>query len=438
MNYTNWQSQVNENLEHNRRLMAQAIKAPVVHSDEQAKKFIDGLKKLFALRGTSEFSEVMEKSAEDVIKLAKDGDVKYTVRILDKAIGLPQRVITNTVYADPFAEAALRKDLHVDGMKDSSRASRSIDMGLRTIANESFDLGWTQAFTAESAEDVESLKLYDWGAMLKVLEYTSYNDDLDFQSLGKHAYGQLDPRYFAVALRYGERDMRFSAVGVNRILELARRESQETVTRAAYREIFNGAGVTSTAVSTEFSGATAGSVDLYQQKVLNGRKSLNTARVDMIDDLNGAEKGSTRTKTIGSKMHVPANSPILVYHTHREEEFIGDIQYMNKGVDTTKPTLYGNFAFVSTTEAPVSGKWTVTDKKPVRDEFGFYNTVKEATTDTLGAMLVIPGGRNIYATFRNLSLVTEMNGLKESTDLAFKQEFNFAMGKGQKRHVALK
>jgi len=109
-----------------------------------------------------------------------------------------------------------------------------------------------------------------------------------------------------------------------------------------------------------------------------------------------------------------------------------------EGVDTTKPTLYGNFAFVSTTEAPVSGKWTVTDKAPVRDDFGFYNEVKEGTGSGLGAMMVVPGGRNIYATFRNLSLVTEMNGLKESTDLAFKQEFNFAMGDGQKRHVTLK
>lgn len=428
----NSQKTVDSNILHNEQALTLAVKAPIVYSDDEAQSFVRGLQKLAGM-DKDQRDRFKANPREELKKAAKeDGDIAAFAALTEKAMDVANSVFTGTTYANPSARGILQKALHTDGLKDEMVAGRIIDLGLRNAAA-AFDLGWTQAFAIESAEDVERLKLVNYGVLVGMLEYTSFDDDLTFQNTGSVEFGELNPRYFMSAIRYSPRNMRFSVIEVNRILSEIRAEAVRMQTRLAYRVLFDNTGVPTQALSTKFSGGA------FADGIYNARTSLNAARVTLIDSANGVESGAKRTRVNGSRQNFPANVNALLYTSHVHGELLRDIMHMNRGVDTINPTIYGNMSVIETVEAPVTGSWKTTKLEGTeRDDYGFFEKVEEgAVASKKGVMMVLPGGYNTMAIFRQLALMSKNNELKESIELAAKMEANAVMGKNQRRQVMI-
>lgn len=426
---------INGNIDHNKAILRKAIGANILKNQKEADMFSNGLRKVMGM-SEDDRSKLFNTPANEVIKKAKDGDARFFVATLDKSMAVVSHTMAGTLYSSPVSQKILAKDMHVDGMKDDSAASRIVDMALRSEADGNIDLGWQQAFRVENAQDVERLKLHSWGILAQMLEYKNYDSKPEFQSFGNVNYGELGPRYFMSAMSYQMRKQRFSFIALNRLLSAMRLEAVQTMSRLAYRTIFNGAGVPTQKASTKFTGEAKYSA--YEIDVYNARRTLTDARRQLINNANGIERGSKRVRHNGGKSTFPANVTSLFYVNHNLGAFLHDVQYMNRGTDNTNPTLYGNMAILETIEAPMTGSWKVAELDATRDEMGFYEEVKEGSTlDNQGGMLVLPGEYNILGIFRNLTFITATDAIPEAEKIVAKQEMNAVMGEGQRRHVLI-
>lgn len=439
---------VAKNIEHNQAYMKAAVNAPIFYSQGEADKFWSGAMKL-AKMSQEDREKILSKSPKELAKAATgqatkgasvntDEEVAAFAFAMDKAMGLVNKALDATLYADPIAKAALSKNLHVDGFKDESAATRMIDLGLRSEADGNFDLGWQQAFTIENAEDVEKIKLRNWGTMAQMLEYASSTADAKYQSFSGSDYGELGPRYFMSAVQYGTRSMRFSYVDANRLLAEIRREALRKIGQFAYRVIFDGAEVPTEKISTKFTGESKYSA--FEIEVYNARATMNSARRTLIDNANGIERGSKRVRYNGNKLSFAESTTALLYTSHIHGEFLREVQYMNRGADNTNITLYGNVAVIPTIHAPLTGSWKVKAlQHEARDEQGFMDEVSEGSTlDKAGGMLTLAGGYSTLAFFRRLTFLSSTEEIKEAIKVVGKQEMNAVMGEGQRRHIIFK
>lgn len=433
-----WNSRIQKNLSEAQDAMYKAVNAPIVLNDDEAEQFGKGLAKFVALSADKK-AKLMTQSAKaitgDEEEKSADRELLAFIIAVNKALSTQSAVITDTLYQNDVAQRVLSKDLHADMLKDEGARTLNVNIGVRGVG-QVYDLGWTQAFNRVSAQDAEKVKLYNLGLVARFLEYKSASDDLEFESFGTHEWAELGRRWFASAFKYAPREMRFSAVSVNEFLTAIRNEATKMLGRLANRAIFDNTDVTSQALSTTFSGATAGSKAAYEQPIYNGRLTLIDARISLFKKANGIERGSKRNRKLGTQNLFPASTPLLLYHNFEHEPHLEQVFYANRGVDVTNPQTPMGIVPISTTDAPYSGQWKSTDLDGARDEMGFFEKVEEGgKAGERGGMLVIPEGRNTVAIFREMSILTDSRVLSEVMEIAAKMEANAAMGADQKMHT---
>lgn len=416
------------------RMIARTCTMPVVTSVEEARKVWDGLKKLTDFK-PDELEEIKNLTLEEVGKRWKSGDVTAAISIVGKSLSLVGDAMKGTAY-DEYAI----KTLHADGTRDGMPLLFA--SGLEVMSADRLDNRWVQAFSAVDATGYEKIKVADFVNLTRVIQYKRSSEDLEVSGLGSDSDDELGRRYFGGAHEYSTREQRFSMWSVNNILTNLRVAAIRSIGVHAYREIARmNAGVTQ-----EFGDAgvyTGGSTarEILLNDIFDARHNLNQTHFKMVNraaKTEGLDAPNLHLKE--APLDVNAQTPILFYYNHKHFEFIDLMQRMTGGDDNINMPMLKNWVFVETNMFPESGGHTITGEEGTdRDLWGFFGQAAEyKPVNTVGGMAIIPGQRNLHATFRNPEIVSATAPMKEVVKVGIKLENNFFLDGRQKAYVVLK
>ena len=423
--------------------MSRAINMPIVVNNEVAEAVGAGLKSLSNL--SPEDREKLSKlSFEEVEKAWPDDNQRIALAHVAKALRVSSDAITGQLQYNESYQAYHQKFF---GLSDGTKRDNTtliVDNALEIQGNQGIDLGWLPAFTARDAQGVEKVKVMDLDTALRFFEMKDHTDVPKAESLGGHKAAEFGPRFFALAFKWNERDARFSVFNVNQVLSAIRRADVNCTARLAYREIARKTSNTQAYTSSSFSGlsstyATVGAnTDVLKGMAFRIREMLNAAHIEMVDRALGITKGGKKRQVKNEvALAVSSGDTFYIYFNHAHRQIMDIVQRRVIGDESgTNPILLQNYVFVESALMPVSGGWTITGEDGNdRDEFGMYGSCAEVSAKSVGASLVIPGMRNQYATFRNLTFLQDSQATTETVELVAKAERKFHMDDRQKAHV---
>lgn len=422
------------------------IYAPIVQDEEEARLVSDGIRAMKAM-GVDEFKKLEKLSVEE-IATGWSGEGETAIKAAAAAVNDAMALVTASVTGQSFRNRLIKARKAIEHLRDDAAATRTVSMDMSGPEAPGLDLGWRRAFTFEDATGVELLKIMNWRAGLRFLEYNNASDEIELETVGGTDSQREGARYFAAGFRYDDREQRFSMVAVNQMLAYARQEYLFTLSRLGYREIFTKKYGSTDVVADTFTSsspevqafAKPGTDDKtdWEHTIYQARSILNAAHRNMIDNASQIENGKSRKRSKENPIRVTATDPILLYHNHRHNEAVDAIFRNGFGDNNINPVLISNVVPIATAIAPISGGWDVTATTEKRDDFGFFGSLKETgNPETIGGMLVIPANYNIFATFRSLSFVNATDSLRESTTIGAKFEARPLMDKRQKALVNL-
>ena len=446
LNQNRHAKRIHDAIERDTEIAKRVIYAPIVQDDEEARLVGSGLKALQTM-SSDEFKKLEKLTIKEIAE-GWAGEGETAIKAAAAAVSDAMQLATASVMGQSFRNRLVEARKGMDHLRDDAAATRTVSMDMSGPEAPGLDLGWRRAFVFEDATGVELLKIMNWRAGLRYLEYNNSSDEIQLETVGGSDSQREGARYFAAGFKVNEREARFSTVTVNQMLSYARQEYLFALSRLAYREIFTkkygGTDVVADTFNSSSPEALAFALNGDNDKenwdltIYQARSILNAAHRHMVDSASQIENGKSRKRSKENPIRVTATDPILLYHNHRHNEAIEAIYRNGRGDNDINPTLIANVVPISTAIAPISGGWDVTATTEKRDDFGFFGTTKEtANPETIGGMLVIPGNYNIMATFRNLSFVNATDMLRESTTIGAKFEARPLMDKRQKALVNL-
>lgn len=434
----NFQNEIEKMIVRNRDVALKATRIPVCMDDESAEKVGKGFDEILRMKN-DEIEKLKKESFEDIVKYHSSANVKASVYHLGEALGIIHDALLGTLGKSENQMRMIKKMYHSESGKNNNVLV--VNSGMQTADMANVDMNWSVAFTAQDATNAEFMKIYDFVSATKFLEYKDETSDIEAMGLGAGTSDVIKPRFFATAFKYGERDFRFSAWRINDILSNIRLSALKNISLAAYRCLGDTAGAEIYSASTKFT--PTGSDELKDEilEVLKARQTLNDVHFKMVERANpSVDPKSKNPKSEAALDSVTVNSPILFYYNHQHRGFINKLRSMTGGDNGINIDILDEWVFIPSALMPKSGGHTITGENgDVRDAHGFYGKIKEnGPISQLAGKAVIPGLRNQYGIFRNLSFVNKSDTLKETTTIGAKQSHKFIMDDRQHALVKLK
>jgi len=426
--------------------IVQLAKQPLVFGEVDAKAFMGGLSLIRDMKD-SDLSKLKSMSIKDVAEMKdkaksdKDKQIGFAIHILHKAMSVMADAKYGTDLRNTYAiaEKKRQKEYFAD---NSTMFSNQVQV-IQSVVNllgEQVDLGYMTAFNSVDARSARTLRVSD---LLWQVRFTELGkgESPELSGGADEQNQDLTGKFYGAGVLLDDRDSRFSPVSVNMMLSAFRIKGEQILSHVAYKEIFmyDSAQISKALISQYAATGNDDAMTARWRDTANARYTLNEATADMIDAANHISAGNKKTQNRSeAPLSVPSDTPIIVFYNHRNNELMNDVQNLQSPMNLPQTGLNYNYVFQPTTKAPISGAWQ-TDDATVRDDYGTFGTVKEKSTKNhQGVKIVIPGYRNVNATFEGLTIAQDRRNVNFSTIVVARQMALQKMDNRQSAWVKLK
>ncbi len=245
------------------------------------------------------------------------------------------------------------------------------------------DMNWMQFFRMIDATGANRAEIFDFNSVITWDEYED-GEKINFKPLGSETYAELRARRFAVGVQMLRRWLSTNArYNVNDALEAIRIANMSEKSDFAYNLLFDTTGVTTVAFNT-----------------------------DVVTTLNDAADALIQN-VAGSGFNISADQPLLLLangaHRASIQQALETVRSMGNGSE-------------------------IISEYNIRAVYSYNANVTTQIAATDSAMLVVPGFKNVWATFDPVAVNQEMVFSTDSVEIQAQEYWN-AQAPAAQRHI---
>lgn len=408
----------------------------------QNEMFMKGFQKLSTLE-KKDLEAILGLTPEEVKKKWEDRDEAYTIVAMADALGAVNDALLGRAKHNRLLSSIIQseKSFHNESLTATERAVVMVDDAADLINGQYFDMGWSPSYVARNVLGAMQMKIVDLMGDF-FFEELGEDEDPEPRGIGSKKDALISYKRYGGAVSLNDYAMQSSMLSANEILSLIRGASVRTKTWAAYKELFTyKSGDLAYDLQSYYNETVVGNKDKGYKETGNAIYTLNYAANLLKQNAMGipANEPAKRQKTKAeSNLNMSPNQPCIVYYHPNHFDLISKIRRQLNGEDGINAQLEFPFIFVPTYLCPLSGAWEVDDENK-KDEWGTIGTVKEyKPKNEVGVHLVIPGYRNQWGVFQNLSFGQDRRASAEKTVFSAFERYIFAKDRRQSARVRIK
>jgi hypothetical protein len=194
LNQNRHAKRIHDAIERDTEIAKRVIYAPVVQDDEEARLVGNGLKALQTM-SSDEFKKLEKLTVKEIAE-GWTGEGETAIKAAAAAVNDAMQLATASVMGQSFRNRLVKARKGMEHLRDDAAATRTVSMDMSGPEAPGLDLGWRRAFVFEDATGVELLKIMNWRAGLRYLEYNNSSDEIQLETVGGSDSQREGARYF--------------------------------------------------------------------------------------------------------------------------------------------------------------------------------------------------------------------------------------------------